>query len=270
MLDWPILLFRGCIMLKLASVGYAYAHIHGLEIFRSKGSPYYVFVHFRTPAEVLLDNRWIPSKDMCILFPPMVPHFYHSIGREYVNDWIHFYDPDDFIHQLQIPVGRLFLPGNTAYIKRAIQNLSEKLYPEAPWQKESTDAQLRGLLYRLAAEAFRHASVPVPNVHDRALTSVRSRLYGQPSPMITVADLANEAGLSISYFHALYKKQYGVSVGEDMIRGRLDRACFLLLNSNYPASEIAYMCGYVSNAHFNRQFKKNMGMTPGQYRKNNV
>ena len=256
-------------MLKLLTMGYAYAHFHGLEIFRAKGPSCYVFVHFRTPAEVLLNNAWVPSKDMCILFPPGVAHFYRSIGKEYVNDWIHFDDPDGFVKQTGLPTGKLFLPGNAAYIKRAIQNLSESMHPDAPWQKEALDAELRGLLYRLAAEACRQEGAPVPSGHTKTLANVRTRLYGQPRPMATIAELAKEAGMSVSYFQALYKKQYGVSVGEDIIRGRLDRACFLLLNSNYPVIEIAYMCGYASDAHFSRQFKKMVGMSPGCYRRHN-
>lgn len=79
--------------------------------------------------------------------------------------------------------------------------------------------------------------------------------------------LAARIGLSGSYLQALYKTEFGVSIGEDIIRGRLDRAKYLLANSETPVASVAEASGYRCEAHFMRQFKRLTGMTPGEYRR---
>ena len=48
---------------------------------------------------------------------------------------------------------------------------------------------------------------------------------------------------------------------------RIGHACKLLLDSDMDISEICYLSGYQQITHFNRQFKKQMGVTPSVYRK---
>ena len=253
-------------MLRVLNTGYAYAHPQGLEILRPEGTPFYVFVHYRTPAEVLLGGAWRPSRDLCVLFAPGMPQHYRSIGGDYVNDWVHFTDDGGFVQQISLPTGALFRPGNTACLGHIVQNLGQGLTADGPWRQEIPDAELRSLLYRRAAGAGQRAERPVPSRYAGALAALRGQLYSRPRPAVSVGQLAAEANLSASYFQALYRRQHGVSIGEDIIRGRLDRACYLLRNSDYPITDIAAMSGYQCDAHFNRQFKKWMGTSPGRYR----
>ena len=49
---------------------------------------------------------------------------------------------------------------------------------------------------------------------------------------------------------------------------RLHKACTLLQNTDWTVSRIAKELGYESVNYFYRQFKKHIGITPSDYRKN--
>ncbi|WP_169570270.1 helix-turn-helix transcriptional regulator [Sneathiella limimaris] len=47
---------------------------------------------------------------------------------------------------------------------------------------------------------------------------------------------------------------------------RITEACDLLLEGTESLSEIGYACGYSDQAHFQRDFRRTLNMTPGEYR----
>lgn len=53
-----------------------------------------------------------------------------------------------------------------------------------------------------------------------------------------------------------------------MIRLRIEKAKELLTYKNHNVSEVAYKLGYASAAHFSRQFKKIVGVSPSIYQNN--
>lgn len=83
---------------------------------------------------------------------------------------------------------------------------------------------------------------------------------------ISIGQLADMAHLSKSYFMYRFKKMVGVSAIEYIIQLRIKLACEMLRNSAAPSLEIAFACGFQNLSNFNRQFKKYVGYTPGQYR----
>lgn len=73
--------------------------------------------------------------------------------------------------------------------------------------------------------------------------------------------------LSPNYLSRLFRKETGISLSEYIQTERMNRAKHLLLQSKLSISQIAAETGYPSFAHFSKQFKKFVGMTPGEYRK---
>jgi len=78
--------------------------------------------------------------------------------------------------------------------------------------------------------------------------------------------VAEEYGISKSYFMRLYKKQFGTTFNDDWINWKIEKAKNLLKTSNTPLKKIAFECGYDEISHFMRQFKDKTGMTAMQYR----
>ena len=83
---------------------------------------------------------------------------------------------------------------------------------------------------------------------------------------VTLEDMAEQFHLSEPYISKYIKDRSGQTFGEHVAGIRMKRAKSLLKNGNMTVENIAYAVGYQNVEHFNRVFKKNMEMTPIQYR----
>ena len=86
---------------------------------------------------------------------------------------------------------------------------------------------------------------------------------------ISLKQIADNAGLSETYFSALFKKETGETVSEFIQKSRVREAQSMIQFSEYSLLEIGQYLGFFSQSHFSKTFRKYTGMTPGQYRKKN-
>lgn len=73
--------------------------------------------------------------------------------------------------------------------------------------------------------------------------------------------------LSKIYFHNLFLKSTGQTPHEYLLSKRINNAKFLLTATDKNFSDIAYACGFSSQAYMTYVFKKKMSLTPMQYKK---
>ena len=86
---------------------------------------------------------------------------------------------------------------------------------------------------------------------------------------ISLKQIADNAGLSETYFSALFKKETGETVSEFIQKSRVKEAQSMIQYSEYSLLEIGQYLGFCSQSHFSKTFRKYTGMTPGQFRKKN-
>jgi len=84
---------------------------------------------------------------------------------------------------------------------------------------------------------------------------------------IRVPELSRLLGLSEGCFSRLFKLHTNSTVPEYVNRLRIAHACRLLAETDKTVAEIVQACGYVSPAHFQRQFQKIHTCSPKAYRK---
>ena len=72
--------------------------------------------------------------------------------------------------------------------------------------------------------------------------------------------------VSRSKLESLFKQELGTTVHDQIFRIRLKKACQLLKSKNKPIEEIAFLSGYPSTQYMYSVFAKNVGMTPKEYR----
>lgn len=84
---------------------------------------------------------------------------------------------------------------------------------------------------------------------------------------IGIADIAKAAGVSEGYLQRLYKAEKGITVMEEVIRQRVEKAKLLLKITTMPVIEIAVSVGFNSRQHFSATFKKETGCSPAEWRK---
>lgn len=83
---------------------------------------------------------------------------------------------------------------------------------------------------------------------------------------ITVAQLAGLAGLSQFHFIRTFKRETGFTPHEYILHVRISTAKYLLKNTRLPIKSICFDTGFSSESVFCSAFKKQLGMTPGEYR----
>jgi AraC-like DNA-binding protein len=84
---------------------------------------------------------------------------------------------------------------------------------------------------------------------------------------VRVSDLAAQVNLSPSHFARAFTIRLGLSPYSFIMKLRIERARTLLLTSDKSLAEIAVNCGLSDQAHFNRFFRRFVGMTPSQWRR---
>lgn len=85
--------------------------------------------------------------------------------------------------------------------------------------------------------------------------------YAQP---LDVSSLAREAGLSVPTFHAHFKTVAATSPIQYIKSVRLHQARLMMIRDNVTAAGAAARVGYESPSHFNREFKRLFGRSPGE------
>lgn len=86
-------------------------------------------------------------------------------------------------------------------------------------------------------------------------------------PSLNIPQIAEEVGVSESYFSALFKKLFHRNFYAVLEKKRIHRAEKVLQDQpRRPISEIAFDCGYMNDTSFRRAFKKNTGMSPSDFR----
>ena len=81
------------------------------------------------------------------------------------------------------------------------------------------------------------------------------------------AHLAKKIGADYSSISNLFSASEGITIERFTILQKIEKVKELLSYGELTTSEIAFQMGYSSAAHLSSQFKKETGMTPGQYKK---
>ena len=84
---------------------------------------------------------------------------------------------------------------------------------------------------------------------------------------IPIPDLARRCDLSVRQFERKFKQHLKTTPQQFVIKTRVYAACDDLRRSRRSLASIATAMGFYDQAAFTRHFRKHMGMTPMQYRK---
>ncbi|CAH1194489.1 HTH-type transcriptional activator RhaR [Paenibacillus auburnensis] len=83
---------------------------------------------------------------------------------------------------------------------------------------------------------------------------------------LSVKTIADHVYLHPVYLSKVYKAETGEGLGDYIIRMRMERALYLLKNTNKKIYEITTELGYQNPQYFSKMFKKHYGMTPNEFR----
>ncbi|WCM29643.1 AraC family transcriptional regulator [Sphingomonas sp. QA11] len=87
---------------------------------------------------------------------------------------------------------------------------------------------------------------------------------------LTIRDLAEACGLSVSYFARAFRETTGMPPHQWLMDERLKHATRLLLNTDLSLTEIALSCGFSDQSHMTRVFRQKEQHTPAEWRRSNA
>ena len=143
-----------------------------------------------------------------------------------------------------------------------IEEIYSQADPKQPFYDLYIKTTLTDIILRMLRGSLHHniPSSPLP------IQQVIAYIADNYLQKITLDDIARKYAFSAAYLGQLFKKQTGYTFNEYLNSLRLKHACNLLQNSPLAVKEIAYQSGYSSVEYFLHIFKKQLQMTPSEYR----
>ena len=168
------------------------------------------------------------------------------------------------------------------YLRVAVLLAAQRIIQEAGGNVKDilSEAQLEDALHTEGEEGFRKLAEQLRTAmefRDRngkgyGDTSIgRARAYlaqNFSDPNLMLQDAADEVHLSQSHFSTVFAQETGLTFTQYLTALRIGKAKELLETTEMRSSQIATEVGYNDPHYFSYLFKKNTGMTPGEYRKN--
>lgn len=123
-------------------------------------------------------------------------------------------------------------------------------------------AALQELLIWLAMQA--QGSTPPDRQlrAEAALEQLLNILNERLSEPLGVPDLAREVHLTQNYLARLFRQRFGMTIPHYLLTRRIELARDLLATTDLPVNRIAARVGLPDSQHFNKQFRRLIGMSP--------
>jgi AraC-like DNA-binding protein len=136
-------------------------------------------------------------------------------------------------------------------------------------QREGDAFRMLALLYNLVPVCAPELKTPHPGQSATANTLARAAfaIENFPHEHLTVSQLARSLRVGRTTLYRAFSSQLATSPSSYLAAFRLNRAKDLLRNSHEKISTIAHAAGFSDDKYFLRLFRKEVGMTPSQYRK---
>lgn len=124
---------------------------------------------------------------------------------------------------------------------------------------------LLNLLSSFALNA--NSNLPKQDKWHHAISSSIRYMKANSESSLTLQDISDHVGISVSHFSLIFKTKIGVSPINYYHQIKIQKACEYLKYTDILIKEIAFKIGILDTHYFSRLFTKIIGISPNQYRK---
>jgi AraC family transcriptional regulator len=129
------------------------------------------------------------------------------------------------------------------------------------------ESQGTALCIRIARRFVEHLPLPASDgLSPERLRRVRDYIEAHLDEDLSLTVLADIACLSPYHFSRSFKQAAGVGPQRYVIQRRLERAKTLIRRTNQPLAWVAQEVGFADQSHLTAIFRRETGVTPGQFR----
>lgn len=129
---------------------------------------------------------------------------------------------------------------------------------------ESTASLLAVHLLRRYARPSRQIKATEVTMAPRAVRQAVSFIHENYPHPVRLEDIAAAANLSLYHLTRVFKKAIGTTPHRYLLQVRVNSARLLLSAGARSLAEVAVAVGFADQSHFTREFKRILGITPGQ------
>lgn len=130
---------------------------------------------------------------------------------------------------------------------------------------ELTDTYCRAILFHL----LRAYQTPSPASLEDRMDHVLLYLNENYSLPVTVEQLASMTGVSVTYFHRLFRRHTGMTPLQYLQQIRISAAQNYLTSTDLSVQEVSRLVGIEDPRYFTRIFTRSAGSPPSSWRKQN-
>ena len=212
-------------------------HHYGKQTILPGTSWYFVHFYLSTPSA---------------LIPTFVPTFHEGNTNQTTND---------SLCTTVLPKKLTSLPDSPIVDK--LKQLIDYYNEPTPLRNLWINHHFYEILMLCAASSF-SSSLKEDTLTDQIASYIREHLT---TPCKAEA-LEDQFFLSYKHMEALFKKEKGITIGQYHTKLRIRMACELLSTTTLSVSQIGERLGYKDPLYFSRSFKKQVGVSPRDYRIN--
>mgnify|MGYP001461734005 CR=1 FL=1 len=254
------------------------------------GNPWHMHSHFEMQymfhgkAEWITKARHIELKPgQIMIIPNKLLHHREGILDKAQMMGLHFHLPGDYSKHPKFGELReliyekdqiLDLP---VELRRKIESLPEILLSEESFREQHAAVLLAQVMLDIFKLHFPSILALGDHIRDKrkSTNDFQNQVYQTAlkyvndnlNKSISAEDVARTCGVSPRHLNRIFVQYGGITLGQHIIRRRIDKSFHMLIKTDATIEEIAEKLGFSDSAHFIRTFQKSSGVTPGDYRK---
>jgi AraC family transcriptional regulator of arabinose operon len=207
--------------------------------------------------------------DAVLMRPKRLHEYGIAPGQEFWDFlWVHFHLRTHWVGMMQwttVGPGMMLEKLHGDDLREIALALEEAIAAKASSAKFRDTLALNHLERALIWIAAKSPASSGPKMDSRVRTAIE-RMQKDLSVEMSIAEIAESAGLSESRMAHLFSQEVGVPPRRYLENLRLDRAKQLLEMTDMTVREIAHAMGFASEFYFSQRFQSWTGMRPTAYR----
>lgn len=206
-------------------------------------------------------------RNTMMIWSPGQGHYYGNRTRPFTHTWIHCDGMfiGSLLRKSRLPCNRPFVVPDPAAMERNLLAIYEELTlhacPDVVIVRNFLENWLRETA-RMVNQRDEAPGIPAP------FLALRHFIESEYERSMKLPELAKRVNLSVPHFCKEFKRYFGASAKDYLIRQRMHQAAYLVKDRNLRVSEVAQRVGYDDLYYFSRLFRKHYGVSPRGFRAN--
>jgi AraC-like DNA-binding protein len=153
--------------------------------------------------------------------------------------------------------------------RSAAASLTERYMEKAKWVQ--TFEEMKMLINTAALHFAKKVGDSIPGRCGSGSTEqIIAFIDNHICENIKTNDIAEHIGKSVPNTCRMFKEQMGITITTYIQKRKIDYAAFLLAGTDKQINEVSDTAGFSNQQHFEKVFKRVMGVTPRNFRKNHT